>query len=216
MKRSIKTIAMVALSFTILQSCGSSNSSDSTQELKDEQLSSFMLGGIYAYNGYGGIDAIVEMMKGADYTSDKELVNGYKEVLEFPFETSQASGIKSVFESMWEISNKEELLESLDELKTREHPYKAWDYARIINNTNMGYACGFLTKEEATKINAEILPLAREKFKTWDDYFTDFNKGRIDWNSEDPEGDSFEELSSSITKYENSIYKILPLNTNDK
>ncbi|WP_208022767.1 DUF1266 domain-containing protein [Flavobacterium jejuense] len=205
----MKIVLVVLLPFLILQSCGSSSS----EKIEDEQLSSFMLGGIYFFNGYGGTNAVADMMIDAGYTTDKELVGGYKEILEFPFETSQASGIKSVFKSMWNISNKEQLLESINDLKTREHTYKAWDYARIVNNANMGYACGFLTKEEVKKITLEILPLARKKFKNWDDYFTDFNKGRIDWNSEDKDSETYEKIANTITKYDHSIYKILPLNT---
>ncbi|NHN25303.1 DUF1266 domain-containing protein [Flavobacterium jejuense] len=207
--KKMKIVLVVLLPFLILQSCGSSSS----EKIEDEQLSSFMLGGIYFFNGYGGTNAVADMMIDAGYTTDKELVGGYKEILEFPFETSQASGIKSVFKSMWNISNKEQLLESINDLKTREHTYKAWDYARIVNNANMGYACGFLTKEEVKKITLEILPLARKKFKNWDDYFTDFNKGRIDWNSEDKDSETYEKIANTITKYDHSIYKILPLNT---
>ena len=204
----MKIVLIALLSLFILQSCGSSSS----EKIEDEQLSSFMLGGVYFFNGYGGTDAVADMMIGAGYTTNEELVGGYKEILEFPFETSQASGIKSMFKSMWNISNKEQLIESINDLKTREHTYKAWDYARIVNNGNMGYACGFLTKEEVIKISQEILPLAREKFNNWDDYFTDFNKGRIDWNPKDEESESFEEIVNTITKYDRSIYKILPLN----
>ncbi|CAM4126794.1 MULTISPECIES: DUF1266 domain-containing protein [Flavobacterium] len=204
----MKIALITLLPFFMLQSCGSSTS----ERIEDEQLSSFMLGGIYFFNGYGDTNDVANMMIGAGYTTDQELVGGYKEILEFPFDSSQASGIKSVFKSMWSINNKEQLVESINDLKTREHPYKAWDYARIVNNANMGYACGFLTKEEVIKTTLEILPLAREKFKNWDDYFADFNKGRIDWNPEDKDSKSFENLVNTITKYDRSIYKILPLN----
>lgn len=207
-------IIATTLFLFILQSCGSDTKS--SEKITDEQLSSFMLGGIYAINGYGGIDPTLKMMNDAGYATDKELVSGYKQILEFPFETSQGPGIKSMFKNMWDISNKEQLIENLNDLKTREHPYKAWDYARIVNNANMGYACGFLTKQEVIEVNQEILPLARAEFKTWDDYFVNFNKGRIDWNPEDEEGAAFEKLASSITKYDNSIYKILPLNADKK
>lgn len=208
----MKIVLVALLTFFVLQSCDSSSS----KKIEDEQLSSFMLGGVYFFNGYGGTEAVAGMMIDAGYTTDQELVGGYKEILEFPFETSQASGIKTMFKSMWSISNKEDLLKTIEDLKTRDHAYKAWDYARIVNNANMGYACGFLTKEEVIKITLEILPLAREKFKNWDDYFTDFNKGRIDWNAKDKESESFEKIVSTITKYERSIYKILPLNASKK
>ena len=172
-----------------------------------------MLGGIYFLNGYGGTDNVVKMMKDADYTSDEQLVSGYKEIFQFAFEKSQGRDIKRMFKSMWDISNKKELLESINDLKTREHKYKAWDYARIINNASMGYAASWLSKDEVKQIVQEILPLAQERFENWETYYVDFNKGRIDWNANDDQAESFEKIAKNITTYENSIYKILPLHT---
>ena len=207
MTKKVNLFIVAIISVLMLGSCGSGSSN-----LEDKQLSGFMLGGIYFLNGYGGTDNVADMMKTSGYTSNEQLVSGYKEIFEFPFQKEQASGIKSMFRQMWDISNKEDLLATVEDLKTREHAFKAWDYARIINNACMGYACSFLTKDEVIKITQDILPLAKEKFKTWEAYYLDFNKGRIDWDSEDPQGESFEKLASTITKYDNSIYKILPLN----
>ncbi|TSE07006.1 MULTISPECIES: DUF1266 domain-containing protein [Aquimarina] len=210
MKLVKKTTQVLAAMFMLVMvsSCNST-----AEKIEDEQLSSFMLGGIYFFNGYGGIDEVKEMMSSAGYTSNEELVSGYKEILEFPFESSQASGIKSMFRNMWEITNKATLLETLEDLKTREYKYKSWDYARIVNNACMGYAANYLTKDEVLEIIKEILPLAREKYKNWEAYFTDFNLGRVDWNPKDEEGEAFEFLSKNITKGEQSIYMILPLNS---
>lgn len=199
-------ILTLLLSIVLLQSCGSES------KIEDKQLSGFMVGGIYFINGYGGTDPTARMLSDAGFTTDAEIVGGYKEIFEFPFEASQASGIKRMLSSMWEINNKVELLASIEDLKTREHPYKAWDYARIVNNSCMGYAAGFLTKEEVIGITQKVLPLAQAKFATWDEFFINFNEGRIDWNPEDEQSESFEKIASTITTYENSIYKILPLN----
>lgn len=205
----ITLIAIICLFTTILQSCGGSEK----KPIEDNELSSFMLGGIYFLNGYGGTDAVSKMMKDAEYTTDKQLVNGYKEIFQFAFEKSQGNGIKKTFKSMWDISNKKDLLESINNLKTREHKYKAWDYARIINNASMGYAASWLTKDEVKNIVQEILPLAKDKFENWQTYYENFNEGRIDWNSEDNQSTSFEKIAKNIITYENSIYKILPLHT---
>lgn len=205
--KAIATYTAICFFAVTIASCSSEK-----KQVEDKELSSFMLGGIYFLNGYGGTDAVATMMTEANYTSDKQLVEGYKEIFQFAFEKSQGRGIKSMFKSMWDISNKKELLESVNDLKTRDHNYKAWDYARIINNASMGYAANWLTKEEVKQIASEILPLAQEKFKTWEEYYTDFNKGRINWNSNDDQAASFEKIAKTITTYENSIYKILPLN----
>ncbi|GAA3509532.1 hypothetical protein GCM10022393_22600 [Aquimarina addita] len=207
LKRTTQILAVILI-VSITQSCGSSK-----EQIADEQLSSFMLGGIYFFNGYGGVDEVKKMMSDAGYTSDEELVSGYKEILEFPFETSQKSGIKNMFRTMWDVTDKASLLSTIEDLKTRDYKYKSWDYARIVNNACMGYAAEYLSKEEVIEIIKEVLPLAREKYENWDVYYTDFNLGRVEWNSEDPDGAAFKTLSENITKGEKSIYNILPLHT---
>lgn len=200
---------MIILVIILISSCNG----DSGKEIKDKELSSFMLGGIYFINGYGGIDNVTDMM--SDRSSNKALVSGYKEVFEFAFDESQGAEVKSMFRSMWDISNKQDLLTSLEDLKTREYKYKAWDYARIINNASLGYAASYLTKDEVKAIIIKVLPLAQAKYKNWKEYFEDFDKGREDWYSEDPESEAFHKISKEITIYTNSIYKVLPLNTVD-
>ncbi len=196
-------IAFIAIASN--QSCG-------TSEIKDEQLSSFMLGGIYFIHGYGGIDATKKMISDSNLTTNEEIIDGYKQIFEFPFESSQAVGIKQILSDMWDIENKATLLEQTEILKTREHKYKSWDYARLVNNLVMGYAAGYVTKEEVMAIIIDILPLAREKYATWDDYFKDFNLGREDWSSDDPDKTSFENISKNITQGDDSIYSIITLN----
>lgn len=210
LKTTTQTLAIILL-ISLTQSCGSSN-----EQIVDEQLSSFMLGGIYFFNGYGGVDEVKNMMSDAGYTSNQELVSGYKEILEFPFDSSQKSGIKSMFKSMWDVTDKASLMSTIEDLKTKDYKYKSWDYARIINNACMGYAADYLSKEEVIAIAAETLPLARGKYENWDAYFTDFNLGRVEWNAEDPDGEAYESLSKNITKGEKSIYTILPLHAKAK
>jgi len=182
-------------------------------QLKDDKLSSFMLGGIYFIEGYGGQSAVDGMIT----TDDKqEIVNNYKELLEFPFKPgSDAPAIKNTLKSMWGINDKEGLIKTLGELKTgnvEKSTHKAWDYARLVNNACMGYAAGYLTKEEAEKHITEVLPLAKKAFKTWEEYYTDFNAGRKAWGG-DPSGDkTFEDASKAILKGDKSIYQLLPLN----
>ncbi len=180
----VLTICFACMMF----SCGSSENSDSSDnssedKLQDEQLSSFMLGGIYFINGYGGVDQIKNIMSSNGYTSDEELIDGYKQMLEFPFKTSEGSDSKRMLKSAWSITDKKSLMATLDDLKTRDYKYKAWDYARIVNNACMGYSAGYMTKDEVTSYIKDILPLARDKYDSWDAYFKDFDLGRKDWRT---------------------------------
>ncbi|MFT3995665.1 MAG: DUF1266 domain-containing protein [Dysgonomonas sp.] len=68
------------------------------------------------------------------------------------------------------------------------HTMKAWDYARYVNNVNMGYSAGYITETEAKELIAKALPLAQAEYGTWDEYFDDFLLGRELWN-EGPDSD---------------------------
>ncbi|MDO7135938.1 DUF1266 domain-containing protein [Algibacter lectus] len=201
----LKSIALMLVAVVGI-SCGSKTDK---KPLQDETLSSFMLGGIYFTNGYGGIAEVNNML--SDYKTDEDIVAGYKELYEFPFERTDKSGAQRMLRSMWDITNKSTLLESITDLQTRDYKYKSWDYARIINNACMGYASGYLNKEEVKEIGLKTLELARQKYASWEAYYTDFNLGREDWNPKDDDKKAFEELSKNIFKAEKSVYKILPL-----
>ncbi len=204
--KKLKTISLIAISFILLfttQSCG--------KPADDPQLKSFMLGGIYFINGYGGTKEVKKMINDAGYRTESEWASGYKQLLEFPFEKVDGRGISEVLKKSWNITDKESLLSSIDELKTQDTKYKAWDFSRIANNLCMGYAAGYVTKEEVYPILSETLKLAQEKYKTWEEYFTDFDLGRKEWNPDDPEKEVYEKLAKKITKGNGSIYVLQPL-----
>ena len=195
---------------SFLNSCSSS-------ELKDEQLSSFMLGGIYFIDGYGGMDSVAEILISDEGdTTDKELVAGYKVLLEFPFEPEQAADTQYYLREFWEINDKASLLEQMEVLKNRAHEYKAWDYARTVNIACNGYSAGYLTKEEVLAALKELLPLAQKKYDSWQAYYAAYNAGLKDWDAQSEQVISFGKLSEEILSHEKSIYTMLPLNTVDK
>ncbi|QWX84251.1 DUF1266 domain-containing protein [Cellulophaga sp. HaHaR_3_176] len=206
MKSKLLSISFLLL-LVIATSCGSK---EEKKELKDDKLSGFMVGGIYFVHGYGGQSEVNSML--VDYKTDEELISAYKELFEFPFDDSQKSGTKRMLKSMWDISDKASLLKSIEDLQTKTYEYKAWDYARVVNNACMGYAAGYLSKDEVVAINSKTLALAKENYTDWEKYYTDFDLGRNDWDSEDSESEAFEKLSKNITKGEKSIYLVLPLN----
>ncbi len=204
----LKSASLILMAFFMLsltQSC-------SNKKIEDEQLTGFMLGGIYFIHGFGGIDNVNRMMASSGYKSNEDLAKGYKKLLEFPFRNNaqERTSCRSTLKNYWDITDKASLLETLESLKTKEFNHKAWDYARIVNNVCMGYGAGYITKDEGIKIVNELLPLAREKYANWEEYYTDYNLGRADWDP-DSKNDPFEKLSKEITKGEKSIYNILPL-----
>src|SRR5690606_4650543 len=116
----LKTLLIFAgiTAFVLTQGCSSST-------IKDDELSSFMLGGIYFVHGYGGINATKQMISVDVYITYDEIVEGYREIFIFPFDTSQKNDIKGVLEGWWGITDKESLLKQSEELKTGDSKHKA-------------------------------------------------------------------------------------------
>jgi len=214
-----KAIVMaVILAVTVLfQSCNDGakgkEQNESVVTPEAQELKEFMLGGMYFINGYGGVAAVEGQIPTTD--DAEEMISSYREILIFPFTPDQGSGVKSMFSNMWDINNKSDLEKSMTKLltvKDTENPHKAWDYARITNNACMGYAAGYLTKDEAKKYISDAFALAQKEFKTWDEYLADFNKGRIIWNPESDDKEDFDKITAELTKNPKGIYSILPLN----
>lgn len=216
MKKSILASFALVMCFAIISCNGGKPASDGSKkgsdQLKDDKLSSFMLGGIYFIQGYGGQTAVNNMIKSDD---QGEIINTYKQLLEFPFkpEDGQAD-VQRTLKQWWGINDKAGLEKVLEDLKVGnpKNPHKAWDYARLVNNACMGYAAGYFSKDEAEKFVTSTLPLAQKAFKTWDDYYKDFNEGRTVWGGDKAGDKTFSDLSAEITKGSKSIYQILPLN----
>ncbi len=211
-----------------ITSCGDSNNTadaktatttadkkNDDKKPQDEELKGFMLGGIYFVDGWGGKSAVDTQVEAGGTESD-DVIKSYRQLFIFPFETSDAAGAKNTLVQWWDVNNKEQLLKTLDELKNHKMQsgtHKAWDYARLVNNVCVGYAAGYLTKEEGKKWVDETLVLAKADYKNWDSYYTDFAAGRKAWNStENADAKRFATLSAEITKGDNNIYQLLPLN----
>ncbi len=204
-KHKLVVIILSIVLIPFLNSCDSS-------EIEDDQLSGFMLGGIYFIDGYGGMDRVTEILITEEgRSSNKDLVEGYKVLLEFPFEPNQATDTQSYLREFWEIKNKTDLLKQMEILKNSEYKYKAWDYARSVNIACNGYSAGYLTKEEVFVFLKELLPLVREKYDTWEAYYTGYNDGLKDWDAQSQQVISFGKATKEILGHEKSIYKLLPL-----
>lgn len=205
----------------VLYSCGgggSKNNNDTTIKAETitpeaQELKEFMLGGMYFVNGYGGISTVESMIPASDDT--KEMVDAYRQIFLFPFQPEQGSDIKKMFSNMWDVNNKADLNKVMIKLittKDASNPHKAWDYARVANNACMGYAAGYLSKEEAKKYIKEAFAKAQKEFKTWREYLTDYNAGRVTWDPKSDDKKAFDEVTAGLTKNPKGIYQLLPLN----
>lgn len=205
-KQNLILLILTISSISIVSSC-------SAYTLNEDELTGFMLGGIYFIDGYGGMDELVDILvNDENLTDDEELLIGYELYLEFPFDHSQAAESESYLIDYWDITNKTSLLLQMEELKSREHYYKAWDYARMVNLAAQGYSAKYLTQDEVREALAEILPLARAKYKTWEAYYDGYNDGLKDWDAQSEQVSSFGKLSHEILTHEKSIYNLVPLN----
>lgn len=213
MKKKITTsLFLAAFTCLVSPSCknNGTNQNNSAPAAKNEsnaknnnELKGFLLAGIYAVNGYGGASDVAKQLESSD-------AGGQLKLFEFPFEKGQ-DGVKETLASNWDIHSPDGLKKKLEELlNTDKSLYKAWDYARLVNNVNMGYAAGYLTKEEGMQWVAKTLPKAQAAFKTWADYHANFMEGRKKWSPNDDDTQSFEALSKEINDME--IYKNNPLN----
>lgn len=61
---------------------------------------------------------------------------------------------------------------------------KAWDLARYVNLVCLGYAAGYITKEDGNKMVAEALTVARAKYSDWSDYYQSYEHGRLYWGED--------------------------------
>jgi hypothetical protein len=214
MKKTNKFVMILCMGASLLTtSCGSKNSGEGSEKLADAELSGFMLGGIYFINGWGGNEEVTNLVKQNAGEDKEEIIKQYKDLLIYPFKPEDGDGAKQTLSAAWEINSKADLEKTLKELQNDPaSKHKAWDYARLVNNVCMGYAAGYLTKEEGASYVSSTLPLAKAAYKNWGDYYTDYNEGRKEWNPEDEDGEAYDKLSKEITKGEYSIYTILPLN----
>lgn len=216
MKKKILLMMMIAIA---LISCGDTKTQsaapteDVTKSKEAIELKSFMLGGMYFYNGFGGVSTVESQI--SERENKTKMIEEYREIFILPFTSDQADGIKNVFSKMWDINSKSDLEATLKKLlngESKKPSYKAWDYARLVNNACMGYAAGYLTEQEAKHYAAEALVAAQKNFKTWDDYLKDYNEGRNAWDPEAEDKEEFDKVTSEMLTTKDGIYSFLPLN----
>lgn len=156
MKSFLVGIAALGSSILLLTSCNSSqdksqNSSETsainqTQNstvttLKNDTLTSFLLGGIYFFQGFGGADKTFanvhrEMSKEPNAPGfDKELETVYEKMMIYPYHKSvkdKEESIKALGE-WWEIHDAHEFHELLDQLLSKGHEAIYEDLKKVLD-----------------------------------------------------------------------------------
>ena len=80
-----------------------------------------------------------------------------------------------------------------------------WDYARFISLCRWGYACGFLTEEEAWDYIMPVADMLQKTFSSWADLGENYVIGREFWSYEQTQvsgaaiREAYESLLSSPT-----------------
>ena len=210
-KNVLKTVLLALLAVVGLASCGGSSSSSSNGQNNAEYdaLRPTLLGGVYFYRGYGGVQAVDSHIK----SGGVEQIEGYKQLFINPYEEETASNANGMLRKDWSITNADELKAQLEKLKTQESEHKAWDFARAVNISWAGLRVGYLTQAEVEAYQKELLALAQAKYPDWTAYFNDFLAGRTAWDPNDEYGGKaeLESVVKDILESPASIYKVIPL-----
>ena len=215
MKKQLKIILSFLMMTAFLFSCKESpeQKSEAIATPEAQELKEFMLAGPYFMQDVGAVEGIEKLIPNSGNT--KKMIDGYRDVFIFPFTKEQQADTKNIFKTMWDVNSKADLDEVMDYLlhtKDERNPHKAWDYSRVVNNACLGYSAGYLTKIEAKKYISEAFVLAKKDYKTWDDYFKDFNIGRNIWQPNSDEKAMYDKIIVDLTKNSEGIYGLLPLN----
>ena len=140
--------------------CGLASCGDKTADY--DALRPTLLGGVYFYRGYGGVDAVDAQLKSEALSQ----LDGYKEYFLDPYKSQSASTATTMLSNDWEITDGAGLKEQLEKLKSGEGEHKAWDWARGVNIAWAGLRAGFITREKSMLTTPLLYPLHRRSMQT--------------------------------------------------
>jgi hypothetical protein len=209
-KNVLKTLLLGLLVVVGLASCGGSSSSSSDKANAEyEALRPTLLGGVYFYRGYGGVQDVDSYIK----SNGVEQIEGYTQLFINPYKDETVSNATNMLKNDWDITDTASLKAQLEKLKTQESEHKAWDFARAVNISWAGVRAGFITQAEAEAYQKELLALAQAKYPDWTAYFNDFLAGRTAWDPNDEYGGKaeLESVVKDIQESPVSIYKVISL-----
>ena len=209
-KNVLKTLLLGLLVVVGLASCGGSSSSSSDKANAEyEALRPTLLGGVYFYRGYGGVQDVDSYIK----SNGVEQIEAYKQLFINPYKDETVSNATNMLKNDWDITDTASLKAQLEKLKTQESEHKAWDFARAVNISWAGVRAGFITQAEAEAYQKELLALAQAKYPDWTAYFNDVLAGRTAWDPNDEYGGKaeLESVVKDIQESPVSIYKVISL-----
>ena len=90
--------------------CGLASCGDKTADY--DALRPTLLGGVYFYRGYGGVDAVDAQLKSAAVSKTE----GYKELFLNPYENESVGNVTTMLSNDWEITDGAGLKEQLEKV----------------------------------------------------------------------------------------------------
>ena len=197
----LKSLALL-LSILFLSSC--------SNKLGDDVLSGHLLMGPFTTTALSG-DVVSQKLESLVDAADEELIKGYKDIFALPYRPQNGEEAKAVLSKDYNATDKmtseNAIRKLLEQSKSRD--YKAYTYSRAVNVANLAYAAGFLTEKEVAVYEQKVLKEAGANYSDWDQYLSDFLKGRKSELKEDPSNSQevFEiVVNELLLKKENSPY----------
>ncbi len=108
-----------------------------------------------------------------------------------------------MLENSWEIKNRDEVMETLDELRAEPVEDPAWDLVRVIMVARMGAGAKYITDDECWQAIESVRGPLQQQFDSWESMATAYAKGRAE------AGFDNEQLSDNREDAE-AIWKLVP------
>ncbi len=195
------TFLAATLGVMAIQSCGNNSKSDADRpandttekkstieaapkpadnKIKNDNLTGFMLGGIYFIHGFGGVGSVYNntvQAEGSEPTA-AEMEKAYVENVIYPYTTSQGSQISSMLQSDWNVNNKEEFLKTEEWLLNEGHQ-KEFDTLKNAFTQNGGDSAA-IAKLDAKKLKLDLNKETLKKRATFiKDHLSEFGNAGI-------------------------------------
>mgnify|MGYP001739381316 CR=1 FL=1 len=137
----LKNFFRVAL-LAVAAVCALASCVDNTADY--DALRPTLLGGVYFYSDHDGVDAFDAQIKSEALSK----LEGYKEYFINPYKGQSVDSVVTMLRKDWGVTDSVGLKELLENLKSSEGEYKAWDWGRGVYIAWAGLRAGYTTREE--------------------------------------------------------------------